>query len=131
MCILLTQHNFNIIKPPLSHCASGGILRVVALVLYWVILAYYSGMKSFGNELAKIVDVELATLVGSYSYTVYGGHTVAVEGVGDIVQYDASTIAVRVCKAQLLTVSGSNMVVKQYGNGSMIVCGNIGGVVVS
>ncbi len=81
-------------------------------------------MRSFSSELAKIVDIQLSTLVGSYSYAVYGGHTVAVEGVRDILDYSSSSIVVRIGKLSRLAIVGSGMYVRQYGGGSMVVCGD-------
>ncbi len=80
-------------------------------------------MRSFSSELAKIVDVQLSTLIGSYSYAVYGGHTVVVEGVRDILHYSVSSIVVRVGKADRLAICGCSMYIRQYGGGNIIVCG--------
>ncbi len=85
-------------------------------------------MKSLSSELAKIVDMPLATLVGSYSYVVYGGHTVAIEGVRSIGNYDSNNIIVSVSKAISLSIVGNNLTVRLYGGGSMVVSGVICGV---
>ncbi len=85
-------------------------------------------MRSFSSELAKIVDIELATLVGSYSYTVYGGSTVVIEGVRDILDYTSNSITARIGKLSRIVISGSGMAIRQYGGGSMVVVGSIDSV---
>lgn len=44
-------------------------------------------MRKFDSEVAKILDLELAALVNSFKYSVYGGHTVVVEGHRGLVSF--------------------------------------------
>lgn len=81
-------------------------------------------MKSFVKELSKICDKELSALVCGYSYSVYGGHTVAIEGTTKLLSYRQDSITVAVSEGAL-QITGSNMTVKVFSNSYLVVVGNI------
>jgi len=81
-------------------------------------------MKSFEKEIAEIADVELSTLVGSYKYSVYGGHTVVIEGQKGVRSYSDEAVCFSLGKEKL-TVSGSNLTICRLGKNFVAVRGKI------
>ena len=67
--------------------------------------------NSLSQCVADICGLELATLIGSYKYSVFGGHTVVVEGHKGIADYTGDCISFALNKAQL-KIAGSNLRIK-------------------
>lgn len=67
--------------------------------------------NSLSQCVADICGLELATLLGSYKYSVFGGHTVVVEGHKGIADYTGECISFSLPKA-LLKIAGSNLRIK-------------------
>ena len=86
-------------------------------------------MKSFINEHANICNLEVATLINSYKYSVYGGNTVVIEGQKGLLKYCSDVVIFAVANAKL-TVSGNNLMLGCFGNKVAVVTGQISGVVV-
>lgn len=67
--------------------------------------------NSFNQCIADICGLELATLVNDYKYSVFGGHTVVVEGHKGIADYSTEQVTFAVGKS-LLRVVGNNLHIK-------------------
>lgn len=85
---------------------------------------------SFQKCVADICGLELATLFGSFKYTVYGNSVAVVEGHGGIAEYSITKIAF-VCGKRLLSVYGENLKIKNLEKHCAVVNGNISGVSLS
>ena len=80
--------------------------------------------NSLSQCVADICGLELATLLGSYKYSVFGGHTVVVEGHKGIADYTTERVSLTLHKAQLQIV-GSNLRIKCLEKQFAVVCGKI------
>ena len=78
---------------------------------------------SFDKVIADVCDLELSALLNSYKYTVYGGHTVAIEGHGGLLRYTREAVTVKLSKGTL-TVHGSNLVLRNLSKRTLVVTGN-------
>ncbi|MCH5159868.1 MAG: YabP/YqfC family sporulation protein [Clostridiales bacterium] len=83
--------------------------------------------NSLSQCVADICGLELATLIGSYKYSVFGGHTVVLEGHKGIADYTADGISFSLGKSQLKIV-GSNLHIKRLEKQFAVVVGKISGV---
>ena len=83
--------------------------------------------NSLSQCVADICGLELATLLGSYKYSVFGGHTVVVEGHKGIGAYDSDGISFALGKAQLKIV-GSNLRIQRLEKQFAVVVGKITGI---
>ena len=81
-------------------------------------------MKSFVNEHANICNLEVATLVNSYKYCVYGGTTVVVEGQKGIVKYCQDNVVFAVSGGKL-SICGAGLTLGCFGNKVAVVKGKI------
>ena len=83
--------------------------------------------NSLSQCVADICGLELATLIGSYKYSVFGGHTVVVEGHKGIADYTGECISFSLGKFRLKIV-GSNLQIKCLEKQFAVVVGKIAGV---
>ena len=83
--------------------------------------------NSLTQCVADICGLELATLIGSYKYSVFGGHTVVLEGHKGIAEYNSDCIRFALGKAQLKIV-GSNLRIKCLEKQFAVVVGKIASV---
>ena len=67
--------------------------------------------NSFNQCVADICGLELATLINDYKYSVFGGHTVVVEGHKGIVIYSTTQVTFAVGKTTL-QISGDDLHIK-------------------
>ncbi|MEG1706921.1 MAG: YabP/YqfC family sporulation protein [Clostridia bacterium] len=84
-------------------------------------------MKSFEQDLATALGVEIATLIGAYKYSVYGGSTFVLEGMNGIRYFSAEKIIFSI-KKQTLAVKGQGLTIKQLTRDYAVVTGQIGAV---
>lgn len=84
-------------------------------------------MRKFDSEVAKILDLELAALVNSFKYSVYGGHTVVVEGHRGLVSFSSEKLF-QVGKTERLEIIGEEISIKQLTKNFTVVTGKIKGV---
>ena len=80
--------------------------------------------NSLSQCVADICGLELATLLGSYKYSVFGGHTVVVEGHKGISDYNSDGISFALGKAHLKIV-GSNLRIQRLEKQFAVVVGKI------
>ena len=95
-------------------------------------------MRKFDSEVAKILDLELAALVNSFKYSVYGGHTVVVEGHLSLIHiseptrhsliFSSEKIIFRLGKTERLEIIGEEISIKQLTKNFTVVTGKIKGV---
>ena len=83
--------------------------------------------NSLSQCVADICGLELATLIGSYKYSVFGGHTVVVEGHKGIADYNSDFIVFSLGKSQLKIV-GSNLRIKCLEKQFAVIVGKIASV---
>ena len=83
--------------------------------------------NSFSQCVANICGLELATLIADYKYSVFGGHTVVVEGHKGIIDYGNEQITFAVGKTAL-RICGSNLRIKCLEKGFAVVVGKISSV---
>ena len=83
--------------------------------------------NSLSQCVADICGLELATLMGSYKYSVFGGHTVVLEGHKGIADYSVDSIVFSLGKSQLKIV-GANLRIKCLEKQFAVIVGNIAGV---
>ena len=83
--------------------------------------------NSLSQCVADICGLELATLIGSYKYSVFGGHTVVVEGHKGIADYTSECISFSLNKAQL-KIAGSNLRIKCLEKQFAVIVGKIASV---
>lgn len=81
-------------------------------------------MKSFVAEHANLCNLEVATLINSYKYCVYGGKTVVIEGQKGLVKYSQDAVAFAVCDGKLVVV-GNNLTLGCFGNNVAVITGKI------
>ena len=81
-------------------------------------------MKSFVVEHANLCNLEVATLINSYKYCVYGGTTVVVEGQKGLVRYCQDNVVFAVSNGKL-SVCGSDLILGCFGNKVAVVTGQI------
>lgn len=80
--------------------------------------------NSFLQCVSNICGVELATLIGQYKFSVFGGHTVVVEGHNGIADYATDAVSFALHKS-FLRVHGSNLCIKCLEKGFAVIVGNI------
>ena len=80
--------------------------------------------NSLSQCVADICGLELATLIGSYKYSVFGGHTVVVEGHKGIADYNSDCIIFSLGKP-LLKIVGSNLRIKCLEKQFAVIVGKI------
>ena len=80
--------------------------------------------NSLTQCVADICGLELATLIGSYKYSVFGGHTVVVEGHKGIADYTNECISFALPKASL-KIDGLNLRIKCLEKQFAVVVGKI------
>lgn len=80
--------------------------------------------NSFSQCVANICGLELATLIADYKYSVFGGHTVVLEGHKGIVEYSTETVTFAVGKP-LLRICGSNLHIKCLEKNFAVIAGNV------
>ncbi|MBS1416079.1 MAG: YabP/YqfC family sporulation protein [Christensenellales bacterium] len=85
-------------------------------------------MGKFDGEVAKILDLELAALVNSFKYSVYGNHTVVVEGHKGLVSFSSERIVFKLGKTERLEITGEEISIKQLTKNFTVVTGKIKGV---
>ena len=85
-------------------------------------------VRKFDSEVAKILDLESAASVNSFKYSVYGGHTVVVEGHRGLVSFSSEKIIFRLGKTERLEIIGEEISIKQLTKNFTVVTGKIKGV---
>ncbi|MCH5152228.1 MAG: YabP/YqfC family sporulation protein [Clostridiales bacterium] len=80
--------------------------------------------NSFSQCVADICGLELATLVKDYKYSVFGGHTVVVEGHKGIVVYSTTQVSFAVGKSTL-QICGDNLNIKCLEKHFAVVVGKV------
>ena len=80
--------------------------------------------NSFSQCIADICGLELATLVNDYKYSVFGSHTVVIEGHKGIGEYTTESVSFAVRKG-ILRVVGSNLHIKCLEKHFAVVVGKI------
>lgn len=80
--------------------------------------------NSFSQCVADICGLELATLIGDYKYSVFGGHTVVIEGHKGIVGYSTELVTFAVGKSAI-NVVGSNLHIKCLEKNFAVVVGKV------
>ena len=80
--------------------------------------------NSLSQCVADICGLELATLIGNYKYSVFGGHTVVLEGHKGIADYTSDCISFSLGKSQLKIV-GSNLRIKCLEKQFAVIVGKI------
>ena len=80
--------------------------------------------NSFNQCIANICGLELATLINDYKYSVFGGHTVVVEGHKGIVDYTTEQVTLAVGKS-LLRICGNNLHIKCLEKHFAVVTGKV------
>ena len=83
--------------------------------------------NSFLQCVADICGLELATLIGDYKYSVFGGHTVVVEGHKGIVDYRQDEVSFALRKS-VLKVCGTDLRIRCMEKNFAVVVGNISSV---
>lgn len=86
--------------------------------------------NSFSQCVADICGLELATLIGNYKYSVFGGSTVVVEGHKGIVEYSTELIAFSVGKS-VLRICGNDLRIKCLEKRFAVIVGKVLNVGVS
>lgn len=67
---------------------------------------------------------ELKNILVDFRYTNYGGKTVVVQGYKDILFFDETNIILKLKQGEI-SISGTNLKLKDYTNNSVIIIGNI------
>ena len=80
--------------------------------------------NSFNQCIADICGLELATLLNDYKYSVFGGHTVVVEGHKGIVDYTTEQVTFAVSKSAL-RICGNNLHIKCLEKHFAVVVGKV------
>ena len=80
--------------------------------------------NSFSQCVADICGLELATLVRDYKYSVFGGHTVVVEGHKGISGYSTTQVTFAVGKSTL-QIDGDNLNIKCLEKHFAVVVGKV------
>lgn len=80
--------------------------------------------NSFNEHIANICGLELATLVGGYKYSVFGGTTAVVEGHRGIVGYLDSEVCFYIAGG-ILKIQGDNLKLKCLNKSFAVVVGRI------
>lgn len=80
--------------------------------------------NSFSQCVANICGLELATLIADYKYSVFGGHTVVLEGHKGIVDYSTEVITFSVGKPHL-RICGNDLHIKCLEKNFAVVVGNV------
>ena len=79
---------------------------------------------SFNESISEICGLELATLIGSYKYSVFGNSTVVIEGHKGIVGYSDEVVSFAVSKT-VLNIEGANLRIRCLEKRFAVVTGNI------
>lgn len=88
-------------------------------------VTYISVMNSsFIQSIADICGLEVATLIGGYKYSVFGGHTVVVEGHSGVVEYSSEKVTFAVGKS-ILGICGCNLKIKCLEKHFAVVVGKV------
>lgn len=85
---------------------------------------------SFSKCIADICGLELATLAGNYKYSVFGGHTVVIEGHKGIAEYSETQVSFLLGKSKL-TVLGEKLSITCLERNFAVISGKIISVGVS
>ena len=85
-------------------------------------------MRKFDSEVAKILDLELAALVNSFKYSVYGGAYRSRRGTQGLVSFSSEKIIFRLGKTERLEIIGEEISIKQLTKNFTVVTGKIKGV---
>ena len=80
--------------------------------------------NSFNESISEICGLEIATLAGSYKYSVFGNHTVVVEGHKGIVGYSEEVVSFAVDKT-VLHIEGGSLRIKCLEKHFAVVTGRI------
>lgn len=80
--------------------------------------------NSFSQCVADICGLELATLIGNYKYSVFGGNTVVLEGHKGIVEYSCERISFAVGKSTL-SICGKDLHIKCLEKRFAVVVGTV------
>ena len=80
--------------------------------------------NSFNDNIAQICGLELATLVGSYKYSVFGGTNVIIEGHKGISSYSDNEVSFLLGN-KLLKVNGSKLNIKCLNRNFAVVVGDV------
>lgn len=83
--------------------------------------------NSFSQCVANICGLELATLIADYKYSVFGGHTVVIEGHKGIVDYASELVTFAVGKT-VLRICGNNLHIKCLEKNFAVVVGKVSSV---
>lgn len=83
--------------------------------------------NSFTQAICQICGLEVATLAGNYKYSVFGGHTVVVEGHKGLIDYCSTSVTLLLGKKQL-RVFGDNLIIKCLTRQMAVIQGNVDGV---
>lgn len=83
--------------------------------------------NSFNDNIAQICGLELATLAGSYKYSVFGGTTAVIEGHKGIATYTDVEVAFSLGD-KLLKVVGKGLNIKRLCKNFAVVVGRIDNV---
>lgn len=87
--------------------------------------SYTSGMNnSFNESIAQICGLELATLAGSYKYSVFGGTTAVIEGHKGILNYLQSEVSFYLSDG-VISVMGENLKIKCLSKNFAVVVGRV------
>lgn len=94
-------------------------------MLFGKVSSYNIGMNnSFNDSIAQICGLELATLAGSYKYSVFGGTTAVIEGHKGISAYTDTEVAFSLGD-KLLKVYGNKLYIKCLSKHFAVVVGQI------
>lgn len=83
--------------------------------------------NSFSECIADICGLELAALVGNYKYSVFGGHTVVLEGHKGISSYCCDAVSFKVAGGYL-KICGDGLRIRCLEKNFAVVSGKIDGV---
>lgn len=88
--------------------------------------SYNSGMNnSFNDSIAQICGLELATLAGSYKYSVFGSSTAVVEGHKGIATYREQEVAFLLGGNSTLNITGDNLRIRCLSKSFAVINGKI------
>ena len=85
-------------------------------------------MRKFDSEVAKILDLELAALVNSFKYSVYGGHTVVVQAHRALESFSSQKNIYSIRNTDRHEINGEEISIKQLTKNFTVVTGKIKGV---
>ena len=95
------------------------------------VATYTNGMNnSFNEHIAQVCGLELATLVGSYKYSVFGGTTAVIEGHKGIATYSDNEVSFSLSNG-VLSIVGDKLNIKCLSKNFAVVTGQINKVEVT